>query len=203
MNARTRAALSSLAAALLSVSAAGVSAAGSQNKAAAAKPAPPAKIVAHCAITDETIEDAAGAQKTTYNGKTYYFCCAACPQEFAKNPAKNAKIADLRGDVRETQKKLTDLKAALAAAEKEDDAKDAKKAEAPAAAPAPVSSVVYCALTDEAIPSPAAAKARIAYNNKTYYLCCAGCQTKWDKNPAASAKAADERAAKRATARAK
>jgi len=28
---------------------------------------------------------------TEYQGKTYYFCCAACPGEFKKNPGKYAK----------------------------------------------------------------------------------------------------------------
>jgi Cu+-exporting ATPase len=156
------------------------------------KPAP-----AHCAVTDEVITDPADALKTTYNGKTYLLCCAGCKPEFAKNPAKNAKVADLRGDIRAAETKLADLKAALADAQKQD---APKKAAAPAPAEAVASTAVYCAITDETIASPAAAKGTASLNGKTYYFCCPGCKTKFDKDPAASAKAADERAAKRAVA---
>ena len=30
-------------------------------------------------------------QASDYKDKTYYFCCAACPAEFKKNPDKYAK----------------------------------------------------------------------------------------------------------------
>ncbi len=158
---------------------------------AAAKPAP-----AHCAITDEVISDPAGSLKTTFNGKTYYFCCGGCPAEFAKNPAKNARVADLHDDIRAAEKKLADLKAALADAQKE----DAPKKSAVAAPAAVASTAVYCAVTDEMFASPALAKATALYNGKTYYFCCPGCKTKFDKDPATVAKNADERAAKRAVA---
>ena len=189
-NARTHlAALPLFAAAGLFVTSAAFAFGPDKTAAAPAKPAP----IAHCAVTDETIANTAGALKTTYNGKTYYFCCGGCPAEFAKNPAKNAKVADLHDDIRVAEKKLADLKTALA---------DAQKADAPkkAAVTAPVavaSSAVYCAITDETIASPAASKGTTSLNGKTYYFCCAGCKAKFDKDPATLAKTADERAAKR------
>ena len=34
-----------------------------------------------------TVEEAAAAAKSTYLGDTYYFCCAACKDQFDANPA--------------------------------------------------------------------------------------------------------------------
>ncbi len=194
MNARSRFAVFSAFAASSLFAASAAFAFGPAKTAPTARPAP-----AHCAITDEIITDPAGSLKTTFNGKTYYFCCGGCPAEFAKNPAKNAKIADLHGDIRAAEKKLADLKAALADAQKVDTPKKSA-----VAAPVAVASVaVYCAVTDETLASPAVAKATALYNGKTYYFCCGGCKTKFDKDPATVAKNADERAAKRAVAAAK
>ncbi len=115
MNARSRFAFFSAFAASSLFAASTAFAFGPDKTAPTAKPAP-----AHCANTDEVISDLAGSLKTTFNGKTYYFCCGGCPAEFAKNPAKNAKIADLHDDIRAAEKKLADLKAALVDAQKED-----------------------------------------------------------------------------------
>jgi P-type Cu+ transporter len=35
--------------------------------------------------------DEATSEKTTYQGKTYYFCAAECKQKFNADPAKYAK----------------------------------------------------------------------------------------------------------------
>ncbi len=189
MNARSRFAVFSAFAASSLFAASTAFAFGPDKTAPTAKPAP-----AHCAITDEIITDPAGSLKTTFNGKTYYFCCGGCPAEFAKNPAKNAKIADLHNDIRAAEKKLADLKAALVDAQKE----DAPKKSA-VAAPAAVAAV-YCAVTDETLASPTLAKTSALYNGKTYYFCCDGCKAKFDKDPATVAKSADERAARRVAA---
>jgi YHS domain-containing protein len=37
----------------------------------------------------ESKDKAVGHQE--YNGKTYYFCCGGCPDQFAEDPAKYAK----------------------------------------------------------------------------------------------------------------
>jgi YHS domain-containing protein len=45
-----------------------------------------------CPVLGEVIpsaDKAAGFQD--YEGKRYYFCCAGCPETFAKEPAKYAK----------------------------------------------------------------------------------------------------------------
>ena len=44
-----------------------------------------------CPVTGTMIDPAKAYSKTVYKGKTYYFCCAGCPEEFKKNPGKYAK----------------------------------------------------------------------------------------------------------------
>jgi YHS domain-containing protein len=44
-----------------------------------------------CPITGNKVDPAKTKLKTTYKGKTYYFCCAGCPEEFKKNPVKYTK----------------------------------------------------------------------------------------------------------------
>jgi len=44
-----------------------------------------------CPVTGNKVDPAKAYAKTTYKGKTYYFCCAGCPEEFTKNPGKYAK----------------------------------------------------------------------------------------------------------------
>lgn len=47
-----------------------------------------------CPVTKEkiaSVKDAAGS--STYQGKTYYFCCAGCKPMFDKDPAKYVKPA--------------------------------------------------------------------------------------------------------------
>jgi YHS domain-containing protein len=44
-----------------------------------------------CPVMGDILSDASAAtSSTTYAGKTYYFCCDACAEEFAKDPAKYA-----------------------------------------------------------------------------------------------------------------
>ena len=44
-----------------------------------------------CAVTGTKIDPSKAYSKTVYKGKTYYFCCAGCPEEFKKNPKKYIK----------------------------------------------------------------------------------------------------------------
>ena len=41
-----------------------------------------------CPVTGDKIDPAKAFSKTTYKGKTYYFCCAVCQKSFKKNPEK-------------------------------------------------------------------------------------------------------------------
>lgn len=45
----------------------------------------------HCPVTGEKVDPATAKLKTVYKGKTYYFCCPGCPEEFKKNPEKYLK----------------------------------------------------------------------------------------------------------------
>ncbi len=52
------------------------------------KPAPTQVEIVACPVTGEKIDPAKAYAQTVYKGKTYYFCCAGCPEEFQKNPEK-------------------------------------------------------------------------------------------------------------------
>lgn len=63
------------------------------NTTVAVPAAPAGKL--YCAITGEDIESAEkAAGKATFNGKTYYFCCAGCVKKFDTDKAKYAALAD-------------------------------------------------------------------------------------------------------------
>jgi YHS domain-containing protein len=66
---------------------------GSQAPAKPAPKPPPAKVAAApvCPITGEKVADTKTAEKSSFKGKTYYFCCAGCKPMFDKNPAKYVK----------------------------------------------------------------------------------------------------------------
>jgi YHS domain-containing protein len=51
------------------------------------------KIVDVCPINGEKVADLKTADKSVYNGVTYYFCCAGCKPKFDKDPAKFAKAS--------------------------------------------------------------------------------------------------------------
>ena len=44
-----------------------------------------------CPVTKAKISPDKAYDKTTYKGKTYYFCCAGCRPLFEKNPEKYLK----------------------------------------------------------------------------------------------------------------
>jgi Cu+-exporting ATPase len=44
-----------------------------------------------CPVTGGKVDPATAYAKSIYKGKTYYFCCAGCPEEFKKNPKKYVK----------------------------------------------------------------------------------------------------------------
>lgn len=45
-----------------------------------------------CIVTGEKIKLTKDILKTTYKGKTYYFCCSDCVKKFKKNPKKYIKV---------------------------------------------------------------------------------------------------------------
>ena len=47
-----------------------------------------------CPVMKETFTGSAVTKAGEYKGKTYYFCCNICPDEFAKNPEKYIKKED-------------------------------------------------------------------------------------------------------------
>ncbi|MBW3625594.1 MAG: YHS domain-containing protein, partial [Armatimonadetes bacterium] len=56
-----------------------------------------------------SVKEAVG--KSTYKGKTYYFCCAGCKPEFDKNPEKFIKSTSKDKNkkvVAETEKEKTE-----------------------------------------------------------------------------------------------
>jgi Cu+-exporting ATPase len=55
---------------------------------AAPAPAPEAAQVEaiDCPVSGGKVEITAETPRSTYNGKTYYFCCAGCKESFDKNP---------------------------------------------------------------------------------------------------------------------
>ena len=44
-----------------------------------------------CIVSGETFTVLPTSPKVEHGGKTYYFCCPGCDQEFAKNPGKFVK----------------------------------------------------------------------------------------------------------------
>ncbi len=46
---------------------------------------------AKCPVMGGKVADVTKAQKSTYKGVTYYFCCAGCKPEFDRDPAKYAR----------------------------------------------------------------------------------------------------------------
>ena len=72
---------------------------------AAAAPAAAAgakKAAVECPVMKHRIEITKQTPSSTYQGKTYYFCCAACKPQFDKNPAKfvKAKAGKPAGEAR-------------------------------------------------------------------------------------------------------
>lgn len=56
-----------------------------------AKPADKLPAKAMCPIMNHDFKVTASTTKSTYKGKTYYFCCGGCKPTFDKDPAKYAK----------------------------------------------------------------------------------------------------------------
>lgn len=156
---------------------------------APAKKTAPVAVPVYCAVTGEKLASAKDAAATrTVAGKKYYTCCPGCSPKFDAAPAKYARIADLRETKRGLEAKLAQLNADLKVAEAVSTPKKAAEVTA-----TPAASPVYCAVTGEKIASAQDAFAKETYNNKTYYLCCAGCVPAFKASPAKYAEAADKR----------
>jgi len=70
------------------VSSGGVVFAAKQHQRPISAKAVKTKQLVSCPVTGSKIDPAKAYAKTVYKGKTYYFCCAGCPEEFKKNPVK-------------------------------------------------------------------------------------------------------------------
>lgn len=58
----------------------------SQQQAAATTNAEPLPESATCPVMKNTFKPDASTTRTTYKGKTYYFCCPGCDKKFAADP---------------------------------------------------------------------------------------------------------------------
>ncbi|MBC7804958.1 MAG: YHS domain-containing protein [Akkermansiaceae bacterium] len=151
--------------------------------------------VAYCAVTGEKIGDPKNAATTkVFNGKTYYICCPGCAPKFDATPAKYAKVADLQGEKRNLEAKLSKINAELKKIEGTTAKTALPEIEKTAVA---ASASLHCAITDEAIVSAKDAAGSEVFNKKTYYFCCPGCVTKFKADPAKYAVEADKRDAGR------
>lgn len=192
-----RMALSATALCLASLAA--VSPARAQEGAAPAKTeAPPV----FCVVRGDLIKDVAkAAGKETIGGKTYYICCQGCVGKMSETDdagkARFAKVTDLRTEKAVLQKKLDAVNAELTSLET---AKAEAKPAASATTAVASSNVVYCAVTNEEIGTADKAAAKLEHNGKTYFVCCAGCEPAFKKDPAKHAAQADKKAAERAAA---
>ena len=164
----------------------------------------PASAPVLCAVKGEELPGAdKAAGHATYNGKTYYFCCAACAARWSKSTdtekARYAHLTALRTDKIVLQKRLSAVEAELKSAEAKPVAAPKPVAPKPVAATPIKAASVFCAVTDEEIDNPeAAAGGKSVYNGKTYYFCCAGCKPQFDAAPAKFAALAQKKAAARA-----
>jgi YHS domain-containing protein len=62
------------------------------------RPATPAEIgkKAWCPVMDFDFDVKAGTQVIDYRGKSFYFCCEGCPQEFLKDPDRYLAMTEFR-----------------------------------------------------------------------------------------------------------
>lgn len=154
-----------------------------------------APATAYCAVTGEKIGDPKNASASkSFNGKTYYICCPGCVPKFDAAPAKYAKLADLQGERRVLEAKLSKINAELKKVEGGATKAATAKPEKTSVA---ASSSLHCAITDEAIATVKDAAGSEVLNGKTYYFCCPGCVTKFKADPAKYAAEADKRNAAR------
>lgn len=125
-----------------------------------------------CAISGEVLKDAANAPRVEFNGRPVLFCCDNCKAKF--------EAMDEAGKKKQVQ--VTGLKSRKATLERQlkDVTEQLKKLEPEVAKSAPAG-VVHCMITDEEIASASAAVASVEAGGATYYFCCAGCKTKFDK----------------------
>lgn len=68
----------------------GAAFAGEGGSCCGGAPAKSAATVAKCPVSKEAVKSTASAPKSTYQAKTYYFCCTGCKTKFDKTPAKYA-----------------------------------------------------------------------------------------------------------------
>jgi len=120
----------------------------------------PKPVNVNCPVTGEKVDPAVTTQ---YKGKTIGFCCADCPKDFNKDPAKYMKKVD--EDVAKQKK-------------------DAKKGEQPAADSTKVVNKMCPVEKDNAVDPTAPTT---SYKGKTVGFCCDDCIKKFERDPDAFA----------------
>ena len=143
-----------------------------------------------CPVTGEEVSMSAGT--IDYAGVRYETCCAGCPEEFKKNPAKALKSAALKGKTvgvflfdpisnaritGQTSKASSDYKGVryLFTSTEEKATFDATPAKF---LKAPTKEVLFCAVAGHAIKNYASAGGYQDINGTRYYTCCADCLAK-------------------------
>ena len=151
---------------------------------------PKAAVSKACPVMGKKIQDVSKASgKSTYKGKTYYFCCPGCKTKFDKNPQKYIKTSVSKSQAAccmADGKKCNMTPAQCAKMGKACPMGKSKSSACPlvnkkAAAKKPVSAV--CPVMKTRIPDVSKASGKSVYKGKTYYFCCAGCKEPFDKNP--------------------
>lgn len=153
-----------------------------------------------CPINNEEIPE--NAPFKVFNGVKVMFCCAGCDTAFAKDPMANLAKSAKKGQTSAVfmfepfTKKPIDPMASKFTADYNgirygfSTAANLNKFKASPAtfAKMPKNEVLYCVVANEAVASYDAASGYMDYNGTRYYFCCAGCDTKFAKDPAAYVK---------------
>jgi len=147
-----------------------------------------------CPVDAKAIKDSAKAPKSMCNGMTYRFCSSACKAKFDKSPAKYgskcpASCIDpvtgkrlspsAKGVVKSVYKGKTYCFATAASKARFD-----KNPQKYVVKPAGEVVSAVCPVMGNRIPDVSKAPGgKSVYKGKTYYFCCPGCKTSFDKNP--------------------
>lgn len=137
------------------------------------------------------------AEYSDYNGVRYWYCCGGCKAKFEKEPAKYAAqrakgtasgaflfdpVTGARLNHDKAIHEFSDyngVRFMFASAEnKAVFDMDPKKYGA-----LPVKEALYCSPGKEAVPSYGFSSGYVDHKGVRYYMCCAGCEKPWAKEP--------------------
>lgn len=153
-----------------------------------------------CAAMQTNNADMAGAS-VLYGGAQYFFCCGGCDKKFSAEPTKFTAMAAKSGATigKFMFDPITGKKADLSSAITTDfhglryyfaNEGNKKKflAKPESFATSPAKEALTCAVAGDKMASPADAFAYVDFKGVRYYMCCAGCLPKMQKEPAKYAK---------------